>query len=117
MKKRHEEQKFNWKAVIWGIVGTVLFAILTHLFLTTLYIGFVKYESINDPAPTWKSSQKMTFTGPKLQMAENTDLKKFRAEEEEALNRYAWEDKPQGLVRVPIEKAMAFYAEEKNADR
>jgi hypothetical protein len=91
--------------------------ILTFLFLTVVYIGFVKYESMNDSAPTWKSAQKMTFAGPRLQTSENADLKKFRAKEEETLNQYAWEDKSQGIVRVPVEKAMALLAEAKNENR
>jgi hypothetical protein len=117
LMKNHEEQRLNWEAVIWGTTGTVIFMILTFLFLMVVYIGFVKYESMNDSVLTWKSAQKMTFAGPRLQTSENADLKKFRAKEEETLNQYAWEDKFQGIVRVPVEKAMALLAEAKNENR
>jgi hypothetical protein len=34
------------------------------------------------------------------------DLLKFRAEQQQALNSYAWEDRDAGTVRIPIDRAM-----------
>jgi len=44
--------------------------------------------------------------GPQLQVNPREDWLKFRAEQEQALETYAWENRTAGTVRVPIEEAM-----------
>jgi hypothetical protein len=45
---------------------------------------------------------------PRLQAHAAADFRRFRAEEEAALNGSAWVDRSRGTVRVPIERAMAL---------
>jgi hypothetical protein len=44
--------------------------------------------------------------GPQLQVNPREDWLKFREEQDEALETYAWENRTAGTVRVPIEVAM-----------
>jgi len=44
--------------------------------------------------------------GPQLQVNPREDWLKFRDEQEQALETYAWENRSAGTVRVPIEVAM-----------
>jgi hypothetical protein len=44
--------------------------------------------------------------GPRLQTDAEDDLQKFRANEERRLDTYYWIDKQNGIVHIPIEKAM-----------
>jgi hypothetical protein len=44
--------------------------------------------------------------GPQLQVNPRQDWLKFRAEQEQNLETYAWENRTAGTVRVPIEEAM-----------
>jgi hypothetical protein len=44
--------------------------------------------------------------GPQLQVNPREDWLKFREEQEQALETYAWENRSSGTVRVPIEVAM-----------
>jgi hypothetical protein len=44
--------------------------------------------------------------GPQLQVNPREDWLKFREEQEKSLETYAWENRPAGTVRVPIEEAM-----------
>lgn len=44
--------------------------------------------------------------GPQLQVNPREDWLKFREEQEQALETYAWENRTAGTVRVPIEEAM-----------
>lgn len=48
---------------------------------------------------------------PRLQVTPSVDLQKFRAEEDAALDNYAWIDAKTGIVRIPIERAMELTAE------
>jgi hypothetical protein len=48
---------------------------------------------------------------PRLQARPILDLQALRAEEAGALQSYAWVDRDGGVVRIPIERAMALLAE------
>lgn len=49
---------------------------------------------------------------PRLQTHPRWDLQKMRAEEDRVLDSYGWVDAQRGIVRIPIERAMALVAEE-----
>ena len=46
--------------------------------------------------------------GPRLQAEPTEELRRYRAEEDAALNGCAWIDRSRGVVRLPIERAMAL---------
>jgi hypothetical protein len=48
---------------------------------------------------------------PRLQVRPAADLAKVRAEEEAALDSYAWIDAQSGLVRIPVDRAIELVAE------
>ena len=50
------------------------------------------------------------FPQPQLQTTPSMDLRTVRAAEEETLKSYGWVDKSNGVVRVPIERAMELLA-------
>ena len=45
---------------------------------------------------------------PSLQSAPTTDLRALRAEKHALLDEYRWIDRDKGIVRIPIERAMAL---------
>ena len=45
---------------------------------------------------------------PRLLANPSEELRRMRAEEEMALHSYGWVDRSQGIVRIPIERAMAL---------
>jgi hypothetical protein len=53
-----------------------------------------------------------TVPGPALQSAPQPDLAAYRAEKERLLHRREWVDAAHGIVRIPIEDAMAVLAAE-----
>jgi hypothetical protein len=48
---------------------------------------------------------------PRLQTTPYTDLKAFKASEDQVLQTYAWVDKEQGVVRIPVDRAIELLAE------
>jgi hypothetical protein len=48
---------------------------------------------------------------PRLQTRPNLDLADFRRGEEQVLTSYAWVDKEQGVVRIPVARAIELLAE------
>jgi hypothetical protein len=51
-----------------------------------------------------------TFPEPVLQKSPQADLKRLESEQRMALSAYAWVDRSQGLVRIPVEEAMGIIA-------
>ena len=106
MTKGHEEEKMDWMKFFRLTLLCVLFAVALFLFVAWLYFFYVRRASFNDPRSDWQVHEKIKLVGPKLQVNERADLKRFRAREEQILTSYSWEDKANGLVRIPIEEAM-----------
>ena len=48
---------------------------------------------------------------PRLQTYPFTDIKELRRDQDRMLDRYEWLDKTNGVVRIPIERAMGLIAE------
>jgi hypothetical protein len=48
---------------------------------------------------------------PRLEIDPQAHLARLHAEEDEVLRTYGWVDKPNGVVRIPIDRAMALMVE------
>lgn len=49
---------------------------------------------------------------PRLQPDPTSDMVTFRLQEENLLNTYGWIDQPEGVVRLPIDRAIELTAKE-----
>lgn len=49
-----------------------------------------------------------TFGTPRLQTDDAADLARFQKEQQSQLNGYAWIDHSQGIIQIPIERAIAL---------
>jgi hypothetical protein len=92
-----------------GVFTFLVFLAVVLLFTALLCWGLFKYFSTNQANPASASpfaGTRQLPTGPQLQVNPREDLLRFRAEQEQSLESYAWEDREAGTVRVPIERAM-----------
>ncbi len=79
-----------------GLVGLTLGLVL--LFMRLAGIGG---PSANPPA---------AFAPPRLQSDDAGELREYQAAQRATLEGYGWADRERGLVRIPIERAMAMVA-------
>ena len=63
------------------------------------------------PAPTPMEAQRYLPPAPRLQVNNTTDLQGLRANEEKLVNSYGWVDKTNGVVRLPVSRAIDLVAE------
>lgn len=93
---------------------------LSYLFLITftaialmygMFQAMKSYNEARDATPTAMEQQRSLPGGARLQVNEPEDLKTFRAREQEAISKYAWEDKAAKVVRIPVSRAMEIVAE------
>jgi len=52
-----------------------------------------------------------TFPDPRLEQNERIEINEFLSGENEILNSYGWVDRPGGVVRIPIDRAMELIAQ------
>ncbi|MGH9803735.1 MAG: hypothetical protein ACRD4D_01085 [Candidatus Acidiferrales bacterium] len=70
-----------------------------------------RFEATDQPPSPLAATLPAQPPEPRLQVQPAVDLNKVRAQEEAALNSYAWIDAQSGLVRIPIDRAIELVAQ------
>lgn len=78
------------------------------IFVAACLAGLFFYYS--DVIGARKSLKVESFPAPQLQRTPLSDLEVLHQKEQAQLQGYAWVDKEQGIVRIPIERAMQIVA-------
>lgn len=81
----------------------MLYAGVLALLVITCFVLIAAYPTA---VPDVNRSKRIAPPGPRLQTDPESDLRSFRAKEEQRLNTYYWVDKQSGVVHIPIEQAM-----------
>jgi hypothetical protein len=94
---------------IWLGVVTVLGFVVAW----AIYLGLSYGEQRRDPTPSpiAEASQVTTPPGPRLQPAPERELAAVRSHERARLEAWGWSDRPAGVARVPVERAIAEIAD------
>jgi hypothetical protein len=101
-----------------GLTVMIVFCLLIVLYLFRLFSAQHAVE--NAPAAgaaTTKTvaapaDEQLRWPVPRVQSRPADDLKALRSEEEQTLTTYAWVDRPNGVVRVPVDVAMTLVLKE-----
>ncbi|MNR92108.1 hypothetical protein D3C72_231290 [compost metagenome] len=106
----HEGPDINYRVIGYLAIGIVVGAVLMHLALLLLMARFERQaQERHGPMPTFAPPETV-FPVPRLQVDPSQDLERLRADEERLLTEYAWVDRPHGLIRIPIARAMDWLA-------
>lgn len=90
-------------------LSLIVFALLICLALIALIVGgMMHYLSRREPAATARMAD---FPAPRLEVRPGTSLTEFRAAEDVDLTSYGWIDRDNGIVRIPIARAMQLLVE------
>jgi hypothetical protein len=108
---RHEHRDIKVGTV--AIVGVVLLGLLAIIGHVVPWIAFRLMEKEAPPeaaaAPPLEESPPPPL--PRLQANPQADLARMRFDAEEQLRSFGWADRPNGIVRIPIERAMDLIVE------
>jgi hypothetical protein len=103
----HETTDVNVWAVGKFAIGLVIVCVVSLVLL----FGLMKFfQSREETSVANTVEPAKLFPEPQLQKAPIPDLKAIRAEEDKLLNGYAWVDQKQGIVRIPVERAIEVLA-------
>jgi len=109
-KTGHETTDVNPLAIGLFALGLGLMVAVVLPLLSWVFWRFEAVAKLND-RPQSSVSTPPTFSGPRLQEQPSVDLARLRAEAHRRLSSYAWVDREQGVVRIPIERAIKLLAE------
>ncbi len=102
----YETRDANAGGVFKFLVALGIVLVVTGLVCWGLFRYFSAHD-VNQPASDSPfADTRQLPLGPQLQVNPREDWLKFREEQEQALETYAWENRSAGTVRVPIEEAM-----------
>ena len=110
----HEIRDISTRVVV--VFGVSLFvgAVIIHVLVWLIYAQFAKQA-----ASAYPREYPMAHVGapelppePRLQTRPRDELQRMREEENRLLDTYGWVDAQRGVVRIPIEQAMALTVEQ-----
>jgi hypothetical protein len=101
----YETSDANVRGVLMFLVYLALGMVASCLFCWWLFRHFSFIDRTSAPASPFAETRQLP-AGPQLQVNPRQDLLRFRAQQENSLDSYAWEDRDAGTVRVPIDRAM-----------
>src|ERR1700735_1416136 len=107
-ENRFEHRDVSFKALTKFAIGLVI----TTIFCAGLVLGLFQYllkreggvpaSRIESPA----QDARQLPPEPRLEVTPDTDLQEMRSAEDQVLNNYAWLDQQNGIVRLPIDRAI-----------
>ena len=112
LEKGHELQDANIRnVVVYGFGMLVFVVMMGFLFSVIVYRILARNSNGYPPAPQFQAPQNELPPTPRLEQHPWLDLKEFREAETKQLESYGWVDKTNGVVKIPIERAMDLIAQ------
>jgi hypothetical protein len=107
----HERSDIRFRVVGALTIGIVALGLVGVVSSYLLFGYFSARATRADRPPSPVGDARPTPPGPRLQTDPYSDYARLRADEEAMLHSYDWVDRDLGLVRIPVERAMAVLAE------
>jgi len=109
----HEESDIAPAAVGLSMVGLVAISVAAFVAMLMLFNVLARFRAAQTepPSPLAASYGLKEPPAPRLQTDPRQDLVDLRAREGAAIHAYGWIDKQAGIVRIPVERAIALLAE------
>jgi hypothetical protein len=104
------DREIQFRQLIWMGLGLVVVTMLSAVLVFFLLRGFLRSEREQaGPAPAM-TAPPVVIPGPQLLARPEGELARVRELEKEQIEGYGWVDQQQGIVRIPIERALDLVA-------
>jgi hypothetical protein len=112
-ENRHEHRDVNERAVGKFGIALALLCVVALALLFGLFRYFLSVEQAKNPIPRTIIPTDARKRPPEPQLEETPvlDLERMRQAEDQALNSYGWVDGQNGIVRIPIDRAIDLLAQ------
>jgi hypothetical protein len=107
----HEESDVAIRPLATFLVALVVGLAVVALLTAWMFGAFLATTNTAEDAVPVVTPPEESFTAPELQVSPRRDLQLFRAREARVLSSTEWIDREQGIVRIPVERAIKIVAE------
>ena len=109
----YEKKDFNARLVVWAILSLVALVVVSLVVVSWV---FDVYGVLSGPGPAVSplANPRQLPPPPRLQISSESDLAAMHAREDSVMYSYGWVDRENGIVRIPIYRAMDILAERGN---
>jgi len=105
--RRHETTDADVGAIVKFAIGLFVTLVVTLVGVNALFNYFAAHQGLGPPASPFDNARPLPPPNlPRLQVAPQQDLDQYRKQQEELLQSYGWVDPKEGIVRIPIDRAM-----------
>jgi hypothetical protein len=114
IKRGHEAKdiRVRWVLFTAGVLAISVPVAMFFLWLMFKSLAGDRYTGLTRPVINpLKNEPRRLPPKPRLQVIPGLELKELRAKEDLQLNTYGWINRTQGIVRIPIERAMELTAQ------
>lgn len=107
----HEITDAHAPSIIKFAIGLALVILLSLYAMARLADYFGKHQAQLGPQPSPLVRTRQVPPLPQLQVTPGADLNQYRTAEDARLDSYGWVDRLNGIIRIPINRAMDLVAE------
>lgn len=107
----HEERDVRLRPLLIGLLGVVGLVVATFLLMALVQRVVTGAADARAAGKRPRVAMRELPPEPRLQPRPVEDLHALEAEQDAILNSYGWVDRERGVVRIPIDRAMALVAE------
>ncbi|MGE5326270.1 MAG: hypothetical protein ACM3NO_04470 [Deltaproteobacteria bacterium] len=103
----HETSDANVRAVVKFAVGLFMSIVASLVIVWVTFNYFVKRQGLGPPASPFENTRKLPPPGvPVLEAKPAEEYKHYFERQQEQLRSYGWLDQKDGIVHMPIDRAM-----------
>jgi hypothetical protein len=109
---RYEQRDVNERTLFAVGIGVLIAASIIGYGVLLLFDYFAAHDRRKGMEPsTLVRPERVAPRRPQLQVDPARELKEMRMDQEKVLTSYSWVDQQQGVVRIPIDRAMQLLVE------
>jgi hypothetical protein len=100
----YERTDIETGGIAWIAAGLALFVVATPLLMPLVFPQAMQHRTPSAPPA-------LAANAPRLEITPRDDLDRLQHSQDQFENSYGWTDRSQGIVRIPITRAMALLAQ------
>jgi hypothetical protein len=103
----HETTDADVRVIVKFVIGLFLSLAATLLVARAVFNYFAAHQGLGPPASPFENTRELPPANvPRLQVEAPEELQQYREEQKKLLHSYGWVDPQEGIVRIPIRRAM-----------
>lgn len=107
----YERREANLKLIIYSAIGLAVTVFIVLILMWGVFNALKVHGEANDQTYSPMAAPFQLPPEPRLQEHPDLELRELRAHEAQVLNQYQWSDQKNGILHIPINRAMDLIAQ------